>query len=166
MSVAYVDKTGEEIVSDDNFIIQYVQHSSHWSRCLLCEADVDGQHVEADVDGQHVVDEDQASQVVSRRGSNNSNSSFEIVDDILPDDDFEMIPNNLDVVVDSIERHISTLTLDECLQGMFDGKYKFDHLDQTQGILPQAMIIYRMVIIEGRCDQLTSSSLHTYIFIG
>ena len=133
MSVAYVDKTGEEIVSDDNFIIQYVQHFSHWSRCLLCEADVDGQHV---------VDEDQAAQVVSRRGSNNSNSSFEIVDDILPDDDFEMIPTNLDVVVDSIERHISTLTLDECLHGMFDGKYKFDHLDQTQGILPQARIIY------------------------
>ena len=28
------------------------------------------------------------------------------------------------------------------------------------------MIIYRMVIVEGRCDQLTSSSLHTYIIIG
>ena len=30
----------------------------------------------------------------------------------------------------------------------------------------QSMIIYRMVIVEGRCDQLTSSSLHTYIIIG
>ena len=29
-----------------------------------------------------------------------------------------------------------------------------------------AMIIYRMVIVEGRCDQLTLSSLHTYIIIG
>ena len=28
------------------------------------------------------------------------------------------------------------------------------------------MIIYRMVIVEGICDQLTSSSLHTYIIIG
>ena len=28
------------------------------------------------------------------------------------------------------------------------------------------MIIYRMVIVEGRCDQLTSSSLHTYVIIG
>ena len=31
---------------------------------------------------------------------------------------------------------------------------------------PHSMIIYRMVIVEGRCDQLTSSSLHTYIIIG
>ena len=28
------------------------------------------------------------------------------------------------------------------------------------------MIIYRMVIVEGRCDQLTWSSLHTHIIIG
>ena len=32
--------------------------------------------------------------------------------------------------------------------------------------LTPIMIIYRMVIVEGRCDQLTSSSLYTYIIIG
>ena len=32
--------------------------------------------------------------------------------------------------------------------------------------LYQPMIIYRMVIVEGHCDQLTLSSLHTYIIIG
>ena len=36
----------------------------------------------------------------------------------------------------------------------------------TKVILLLPMIIYRMVIVEGRCDQLTLSSLHTYIIIG
>ena len=49
-------------------------------------------------------------------------------------------------------REIVTLTQD---------LFRSVHLKQEQ-----AMIIYRMVIVEGRCTKLLSSSLHTYIIIG
>ena len=57
---------------------------------------------------------------------------------------------------------------DYCLIMLQQGilKVRTHQYDKPREGFKKAMIIYRMVIVEGCCDQLTSSSLHTYIIIG